>query len=289
VERNGNIMDSNGLLLESDTLLGAWFMAQPEGWENPFRLEINLSGYIKKKKDGTITAFWKKENQPSQIAKVVESQGLRTLWPDEFQQLYTPEEIGEADMFETTAKVVKQEPDRKSRKEDIYKTQDVEEPEKPTEKETKKEPAEKEGEEEPAKDPVRKLYLGEDLKGLTKIKFKKFLNSHTKEIPTMGPEYQKEIQAEHQRLFPGQSFPILMPGDTPSEDTNYTELSLEEREANILKFVEGSERDDMRDILVPCPNRQDVTIKYSICDICMYKTREGCPTWSAYDTAFKEE
>ena len=33
VDRNKEITYSNGLVLESDTLLGAWFKAQPEGWE----------------------------------------------------------------------------------------------------------------------------------------------------------------------------------------------------------------------------------------------------------------
>ena len=212
VERKGEIIDSNGLLLESDTLLGAWFMAQPEGWQNPFRLEINLAGYIKKTKDGSITKFWKKENQPSMIAKVVESQGLRTLWPDEFQQLYTPEEMGEADIFETTEKVAK-EPKKRSDK-DIYASKVVDaefsEPEKREPAETPEKP-EKETEEpstkEEGEDPIKKF------KGLTSIKFKKLLNKHIEEIPTWPSERQKAIQEEHEKHFTGQPFPIVMPGE----------------------------------------------------------------------------
>jgi len=63
-----------------------------KGWIEPFRLEVNLAGYLKKTKEGKITKFWQPENQPTMIAKVAETQGLRTLWPDEFQQLYSEDE-----------------------------------------------------------------------------------------------------------------------------------------------------------------------------------------------------
>lgn len=107
VQRKGEILYTDGLMVEGDTLLGGWFKAKPEGWDEPFLLEVNLKGYIKHKSDGSVTKFWQKENQPSQIAKVAESQGLRTLWPDEFQQLYTQEELGEADTFKTVGDVLK--------------------------------------------------------------------------------------------------------------------------------------------------------------------------------------
>lgn len=109
VDRDGKIVYSNGLMIDGDKLLGGWFKAQPEGWDEPFELEINLKGYIKRKKDGSVTKFWTPENQPSQIMKVAESQGLRTLWPDEFQQLYTPEEMGQSDMFQQTEIITQKE------------------------------------------------------------------------------------------------------------------------------------------------------------------------------------
>jgi len=114
VERNGQVTYTEGLMLESDTLLGGWFKAKPENWDEPFLLEVNLKGYIKYKKDGTITRFWQKENQPSQIMKVAESQGLRTVWPDEFQQLYTQEELGEADTFATIGEILTSEDNAES-------------------------------------------------------------------------------------------------------------------------------------------------------------------------------
>jgi len=91
--KDGKIKDSYGLLLDDEELVGGWFEGQPTGWKEPFRVEVNLNGYIKKTKEGKVTRFWQKENQPTMIAKVAESQGLRKLFPDEFQGMYGEEEI----------------------------------------------------------------------------------------------------------------------------------------------------------------------------------------------------
>lgn len=90
---DGSLRDSAGLILEGEKLIGGFFEAQPEGWKTPFRIEVNLEGYIKKTRDGKTTRFWEKDNQPTMIAKVAEGQGLRTLWPDEFQGIYEEAEI----------------------------------------------------------------------------------------------------------------------------------------------------------------------------------------------------
>lgn len=93
--KEGKLRDSLGLVLDDETLIGGFFEARPAGWDDPFRLEVNLRGYIKKTKDGKTTRFWHPDNQPTMIAKVAEGQGLRTLWPDEFQGLYQDSEIQE--------------------------------------------------------------------------------------------------------------------------------------------------------------------------------------------------
>lgn len=97
VKEKDGVKDSYGLLLEGQELVGGFFEATPEGWKVPFRLEVNLRGYLKKKKDGSLTRFWSEDNQPTMIAKIAEAQGLRTLWPDEFQQLYSEEETVQTD------------------------------------------------------------------------------------------------------------------------------------------------------------------------------------------------
>lgn len=91
--KDGQVRDSYGLVLKDEELVGGWFEAQPDGWLNPFRLEVNLSGYLKKNGEGKLTRFWQAENQPTMIAKVAEAQGLRSLWPDEFQQIYSEDEM----------------------------------------------------------------------------------------------------------------------------------------------------------------------------------------------------
>ena len=94
----GQLIKSNGMVREGETVIGAFFEATPEGWNVPYELEINLNGYIKKKKDGSITQFWAKEKQPSQIMKVVESQGLSALWGGTIGTNYIPEELPSIDM-----------------------------------------------------------------------------------------------------------------------------------------------------------------------------------------------
>ena len=212
VERKKEIVYSDGLMLSDDILLGGWFKAKPEGWDEPFLLEVNLKAYIKHKVDGSVTKFWSKENQPSQIAKVAESQGLRTLWPDEFQQLYTQEELGEGEMFKATEEVVKSEADtlndklkadKDKPKTNIYETK---EPDKEPEPEKKDE-----GEKE---DQIRKLYQYPNTKEGDK-KFQEFVSSHADAIPNMEQVYQDEIRASHIKrakkkggLLEGKPYPL---------------------------------------------------------------------------------
>lgn len=88
---------TNGLVPPGLKLIGAWFKAKPQGWEVDFDLEVNLNGYIKKTRDGNPTQFWSEANQPSQIMKVAEAQGLRTIWPGLFQNIYEESEISAPD------------------------------------------------------------------------------------------------------------------------------------------------------------------------------------------------
>ncbi|MSR15333.1 MAG: hypothetical protein EXR86_12375 [Gammaproteobacteria bacterium] len=79
-------------MFEGDELLGGWFRAQPRGWAEEYEWSVNLSPFIKKTREGQPTQFWNQDRQPQQIAKIAESQGLRRLWPDEFQALYLAED-----------------------------------------------------------------------------------------------------------------------------------------------------------------------------------------------------
>lgn len=97
-DRDGKVRDSNGLVLEGEKILGGWCECQPKRWKVPQRLEVNLSGYLKKTSDGKITKFWSPENQPTMISKVAEMQNLRRIWPAALGKIYLNEEVGISDM-----------------------------------------------------------------------------------------------------------------------------------------------------------------------------------------------
>ena len=90
IVKNGDKVVQRGgsFLHPGDELLGGWFRAKPKGWFDEFEWSVSLAPYVKKKANGEVTRFWSADNQPSQICKVAESQGLRHVWPDEFQGLY---------------------------------------------------------------------------------------------------------------------------------------------------------------------------------------------------------
>lgn len=93
LDKDGNVKRTKGLVLPGETLVGGWAKALPWGDVVATEVEVNLEGYIKRTSKGEITKFWKKENQPTMIAKVAEGQCLKIAWPDEFSRMYTPEEI----------------------------------------------------------------------------------------------------------------------------------------------------------------------------------------------------
>lgn len=98
--KDGVIKKTHGFVKDDEAVLGSWFKGKPKGWDEEFYKEFNLKGFIKYKKpaqgetERRPTTFWSPENQPSQIMKVAESQGLRTLWPDQFGKIYVDAEAG---------------------------------------------------------------------------------------------------------------------------------------------------------------------------------------------------
>lgn len=80
--QKGDIMNLPGSFLPPNhKLLGAWFRARPKGWNEDKYITIGLPGNIKRTRSGEVTNFWREENQPFMIEKVVEAQGLRAAFP----------------------------------------------------------------------------------------------------------------------------------------------------------------------------------------------------------------
>ncbi len=75
------------LVLNGETLIGGWFEGFRDDRDQPTRVEVLLSEYIRYKYDGTPMALWK-EKPATMIVKVARSQGLRRMFVDELGNLF---------------------------------------------------------------------------------------------------------------------------------------------------------------------------------------------------------
>jgi len=86
------------LVLDDEELVGGWAEGKPVGWDEPYRLTVNLKPYIKTNREGKPTQFWVAEKQPEMIAKIAEVQLLRKLWGAEARNIYTAEEMPDVEL-----------------------------------------------------------------------------------------------------------------------------------------------------------------------------------------------
>jgi len=259
VERNGQVVYSNGLMIEGDKLLGGWFKGQPEGWDEPFELEVNLKGYIKRKQDGSVTKFWAPDNQPSQIMKVAESQGLRTLWPDEFQQLYTPEELGEADMFAQTERKKGRtiEMDKSEKKENpTYEVKDFEELKGVTDKENPPPPPpgpeEEKQELASPKTDFRAEWVNLKAPGYSTYVFKNFAKIES--AGNQWPDLYDEMKEKWAKMYKD-PWPLVEKGPEKPQETP------ESPPDDTIKESEGTHPDIEQDELNPVNNPIDFRVR----------------------------
>jgi len=243
VMRDKQVVYSDGLKLAGDELIGGWARGKPEGWDEDTIIEVNLDGYIKKTREGQVTAFWKPEKQPTQIAKVAESQLLRTLWPDEFQNIYTDAEIspddgtrGLPEISEETGEEVDAEFDADAHEEFDTKVAQLKainverlnvyvkfaaEHSEITIYELKQAATERfdeflssfqtwekkhpvEGKPEKGKkDPISEQYIN-----LQKAGFSTWVHKNLERIPDLHTIYQDEIKAKWQKLYPDDTFAL---------------------------------------------------------------------------------
>jgi phage recombination protein Bet len=95
----GIILNSNqkieyregSFIQKGEVLLGGWSEVFRKDKDYSYRIEVTLSEYEGKKKDGTITKQWR-ERPATMIRKVALVQSLREAFPDEFGGMYAEEE-----------------------------------------------------------------------------------------------------------------------------------------------------------------------------------------------------
>ncbi len=81
------------LVVEGETLLGGWCEIYKKGCKVPERIEVSFNEYVGRKKDGSINSQWSTK-PATMIRKVAVAQALREAFTEDFQGMYTPEEVG---------------------------------------------------------------------------------------------------------------------------------------------------------------------------------------------------
>lgn len=81
------------LIVDGETLLGGWCEVYKKGCKVPERVEVSFNEYVGKKKDGSINNQWATK-PATMIRKVAVAQALREAFTEDFQGLYTAEEMG---------------------------------------------------------------------------------------------------------------------------------------------------------------------------------------------------
>ncbi|BFN03880.1 phage recombination protein Bet [Clostridium tetani] len=113
---------------DKEKLLGGWAKAYRKDKDYPVEISVNLNEYIGKKKDGSINSQWA-QRPGTMIRKVALVQALREAFPEDFEGMYSPEEIGVDDKELKDNKI--------DIKEEFKKEHEVEEPPRPVQKEQK--------------------------------------------------------------------------------------------------------------------------------------------------------
>lgn len=312
VKRGKDVIYSNGLMLEGDILLGGWARGKPEGWETETVKEVNLNGYIKHTKEGNVTRFWKPENQPTQIAKVAEGQLLRTLWPDQFKDIYTDAEISpDDDVKLLSAKEIKPESETQEDLSDLINQFDASIPEginleslntflsisaeafERTVDEVKADVAQnpanfweafktwetkqKTGHDPQKKkeDPIRREYIN-----LGPKNFEKWVIDRKVYIPELPQPYQDELKAKWDRMKIEREYPV---GDTITEKIpkeGQAETITEDKPDPAPSVEEEAAALEM---MIPCDMKgEEVHVAIQCADKCEDSLRLRCKEFAAW-------
>ena len=83
---------SGALVLPGEELVGGWAEVYVEGFDRPVKAAVSLEEYIGRKKDGSVNAQWSTK-PATMIRKVAKMQALREAFPEDFQGMYSAEEM----------------------------------------------------------------------------------------------------------------------------------------------------------------------------------------------------
>lgn len=84
---------TGSLVLSNETIVGGWAKVYIKGYTVPVEASVSFDEYKGTKSDGSLNSQWSKK-PATMIRKVAIVQALREAFPDEFEGMYTPEEIG---------------------------------------------------------------------------------------------------------------------------------------------------------------------------------------------------
>lgn len=88
IDEAGELIRREGAFrLDSEKLVGGWAKVHMKNKKHPYVNEVRLNDYIKTKKDGQPTKFWKMMAE-TMIRKVALTQTLKEAMPGEFNQLW---------------------------------------------------------------------------------------------------------------------------------------------------------------------------------------------------------
>lgn len=88
---------TNGICPPGGKIIGGWAEVHTEGWAFPLRVEVDFNEYQSKRSDGTPNKMWS-EKPATMIRKVALVHALREAFPDNFQGMYSEEEIASEEL-----------------------------------------------------------------------------------------------------------------------------------------------------------------------------------------------
>lgn len=80
------------LVLKGENLVAGWAKVYRKDFKVPIQCIASMEEYVRRKKDGSIMSNWK-SMPATMIRKVAIVQALRETFPDDFQGMYSPEEM----------------------------------------------------------------------------------------------------------------------------------------------------------------------------------------------------